>query len=213
MRHILENKRLIIFDLDDTLVYTPREVLIRRLETVLDKAGLPQKEEAEIRHFYDSHDWDNVLRNWGFDHDEFNLFLETYIDYVENQEKDPAIIFPDSISCLAGLKENGMKISLITSATPKYAQAQIEKIGSRYFDFWACAGAHADIKSKPDPHGVIASLSCLGGSLQNTAVIGDSYLDIGMARNAGCLDILISRNNLKPSIKSTLTIKSLLELI
>jgi HAD superfamily hydrolase (TIGR01549 family) len=213
MVNILENKRLVIFDLDDTLVYTPRNTLINRLKIVLEKANLPQKSESEIVHFYNSHDWDNVLRSWGFNNKEFSLFWKIYTHYTEYEEKDPAIIFPDTLPCLANLKERGMKIALITSATPIYTKNQIDKIGSHYFNFWACAGAHAEIKAKPDPHGVLVSLSDLNENLKNVAVVGDSYLDIGMAKNAGCLDILISRKEPKPSISATFTITSLDELM
>lgn len=211
---ILNGKKAVIFDLDGTLIFTPEEVLLQRLKETFRRAKLPQQDNKAILDFYRKHKWDKTLESWSLTPSQKEEFWKTYIDYVENGESDGTQTYSDVIPTLSSLKERRIKMAVITSATPKYAQRQIEKIDENYFDYWTCVGQYCNaIPQKPSPRGIRHVLTYLGESIENSVSVGDSDLDTQMAKNAGCLDVLIDRGNFHGSIEPTIKIKSLGELV
>ena len=90
----------------------------------------------------------------------------------------------DLATCLALLHEEGVKIALITSDDSAPTEAVLDHFGlNRFFDFIACGDSA--YRAKPAPDSLQAASAQLGVPLSQTAVVGDSVIDLRMAQAAG----------------------------
>ena len=90
----------------------------------------------------------------------------------------------DLAPLLALLHENGVRIALITSDDSGPTEAVLEHFRlTRFFDFIACGDS--SYRAKPAPDALQAASAQLGVPLSQTAVVGDSVIDLQMAHEAG----------------------------
>lgn len=97
---------------------------------------------------------------------------------------DNTVLFPETVSVLTKLKEQGAKLAIIST---KY-RYRIQGVMDRYFpkDFIDVIIGGEDVKvAKPDPRGVKVALKKLKAKKKLALYVGDSTVDAETAQNAG----------------------------
>jgi phosphoglycolate phosphatase len=195
----LKNKKLIIFDLDGTLIDSGAD-LADALNHTLTKLSLKTYDEATIHEWVgngaqtlvkrallgkrdvDAHSVDAQL---------FHDALEIFLDYYEKNVCVRTKMFPNVDTSLKQLKDSGYKMSIVTNKPYAFIGPILTKLGiSELFDLYI--GADSLSKKKPDPEPLFYVCDKLGINIQDSVMVGDSKNDIIAANNAQMHSIGVS---------------------
>lgn len=103
---------------------------------------------------------------------------------VERQRKETTL-FPGAPELLRGLKARGIKTAIVSTKRGDTIQIVMDNHGLG--DTVELVIGSADVKRhKPDPEGLLAAMDRLGTAPEDTLFCGDTVLDAGAAKNAGC---------------------------
>ena len=177
--------RLVVFDLDGTLVDSKRDLADSANEMLTAYGAAPLTEDA-VGHMVGAGAAQLVARalqaaqlNVALD-DALARFLENYDRRLTNHTR-PYHGIPE---LLAELESEGVKMSLLTNK-PLDASARIlEAFGlSRFFRLRV--GGDGPWPRKPAPEGLRFLMSEESADPSQTMLVGDSSVDLSTARNAG----------------------------
>jgi len=182
--------KAVIFDLDDTLVestvnfpkfkglvidrivsygenradYDPNGtivVIINRFEARMAEKGVP---EVEARRRLAE--------------------LDKIMDSVEMERVSETIAYDGAAKLLNLLKDNGIRIGLLTRGCQEYAESALSKTGlSTLVDVVECRNSKT--KAKPNPEAYLKLVKALGVRKEETIFVGDHPIDGQCAANAG----------------------------
>jgi HAD superfamily hydrolase (TIGR01549 family) len=189
----------VLFDLEDTLVKTPWTDRVHVLEfrratrSKLVELGIPETLLAQIERA-------TIMRNMAEDyinanfsrtrraqyHEEMERFLVEY----EMESAKKSILFLDTIPTLEALRKDQAKIGLVTNTSRRAVNHVFQKDNlARFFD---CVVTRDDVeKLKPDPEGIRLSIRIL--NTESFFMIGDLFIDVYAAKNAGGTAVLLKR--------------------
>ena len=103
---------------------------------------------------------------------------------VERQRKETTL-FPGAPELLRGLKARGIKAGIVSTKRGDTIQIIMDNHGLG--DTIELVIGSADVtRHKPDPEGLLAAMDRLGVRPEETLFCGDTVLDAGAAKNAGC---------------------------
>lgn len=179
-------KRLVIFDLDGTLLNTIAD-LANSTNHALNQLGYPTHEPEEynlmvgngINKLFEralpegEKTEENVLR-----------VRRKFIPYYDQHNADESRPYPGIPELLETLQAKGIQLAV---ASNKY-QAATEKLIAHYFPnikFIAVFGQRDGVNVKPDPAIVEDILRISGTHKKEVLYVGDSGVDMQTARNAG----------------------------
>ena len=180
-------KRLVIFDLDGTLLNTIGD-LAQSTNHALTRLGYPTHDETAYRLMVgnginklleralpaEERTQENVLRMRG-----------EFVPYYDQHNADRSRPYPGITGLLERLQAAGV---LLAVASNKY-QTATQKLVAHYFPsvrFAAVFGQREGVNTKPDPTVVEDILArCEGIRKTEVLYVGDSGVDMQTARNAG----------------------------
>lgn len=173
-----------IFDLDGTLLDTLPDLVVLT-NTSLEAFGLPPRTTDEIHSFVgngakaliyqavpedtDVQITEQVMQRW-----------KDLYSTVGNQLTKP---YPHIVETIRDLKRRGVKVGVLSNKFDAGVQAAVDEYLPGLFD--VSHGESDEIPRKPNPAGLLYSISELESDPQHTVYIGDSPGDILTARNAG----------------------------
>ena len=103
---------------------------------------------------------------------------------VERQRKETTL-FPGAAELLRGLQAKGIKAAIVSTKRGDTIEIIMDNLGLG--DTVEMVVGSADVKRpKPDPEGLLTTMERLGVSPEETLFCGDTVLDAGAAKNAGC---------------------------
>ncbi len=181
-------KRLVIFDLDGTLLNTIDD-LGAATNFALRVCGYPEHNLSSYPMFVGN----GVLRliERALPEDErsaenVNRLREKFTEYYDIHCTDLTVPYPGITEMLHSLKEMGVKIAV---ASNKYHSAVEKLIGHFFPDIeWAAVeGQKEGIPTKPDPSIVFEILAKSPARKSKVLYVGDSGVDMETARRA-CVD-------------------------
>lgn len=182
----MKNKSCAIFDLDGTLVNTADDLGFAT-DYVLREYGIePKWTMQDYRAFVGN--GAKKLLDRAFEHklpdSELNNALELFKKKYNVILLDHAYIYEGVVSSLDELKQQGVKLSVVTNKPHQSAVKMVETLfGKDYFD--VIIGAAEDIPKKPDPYTANLALEKLGCTPRDAVFFGDSDIDVYTAKNAG----------------------------
>lgn len=182
-----------LFDLDGTLVNTVVD-LGRATAFVMEQYGLePKWSEDDYRAFVGN--GARLLIDRAFEHklsdSELDRALEIFKLKYNEILLDNAFVYDGIKEALDKLKEQGIKIAVVTNKPHQSAVLMVESLfGKGYFDF--IIGAVEDKPKKPDPYSANIALEKLGCKGSEAMFFGDSDVDVYTAKNAGAEPIACS---------------------
>jgi phosphoglycolate phosphatase len=112
--------------------------------------------------------------------------LEIFLAYYTEHNLDATRAYPGVVEGLQSLQDRPMAV--LTNKPAKMSVEILEALGLHKY-FRAVYGGDSFEKKKPDPAGALAILKNLGVNPRESAMVGDSDVDIKTARNAGMFAI------------------------
>ena len=112
-------------------------------------------------------------------------FRALFTELALERQRRETEFFPGALELLRGLKAQGVKTAIVSTKRGDTIQFILERLGAA--DGVDLVIGSADVKRhKPDPEGLLAAMERLGVRAEETLFCGDTVLDAGAARNAGC---------------------------
>ena len=179
-------KRLVIFDLDGTLLNTIED-LAQATNHALECCGYATHDTEKYRYFVgnginklferalpeDKRDYDNVMK-----------IRSLFIPYYNIHNHDFTRPYDGMTSILSELQKKGIMIAV---ASNKY-QSATEGLVKEYFPdikFIKILGQREGVPTKPDPTIIYEIMKAAKATKEETLYIGDSNVDMQTANNAG----------------------------
>ena len=185
-------KNTIIFDLDGTLLNS-LEDLTDSTNFALKCLNYPPKTIDEVRNFVGNGVAKLIERAipYGSKNENYakclNIFKEYYSKNMFNKTKP----YNGIISMLNTLKNNNIKIAVVSNKFDNAVKFLCEKYFSGLIDFAIGENEKNGINKKPAPDTVFIALQKLNAKKENAFYIGDSEVDIQTAKNSGieCISV------------------------
>lgn len=181
-------KRLVIFDLDGTLLNTIED-LGRAANYALETNGFPTHSIASYPYFVGNGVRKLIERVLPEDIDKNSVIdkmLADFKSYYNEHNTEYSVPYPGIADLLSWLQEEGIKMAV---ASNKYDLAT-QKLINHYFpniNFTAVEGQKDGVPVKPDPSIVFSILARAKERKADTLYVGDSGVDMETARRA-CID-------------------------
>ncbi|MDH4478410.1 MAG: phosphoglycolate phosphatase [Rhodoferax sp.] len=189
----LNAPRLVMFDLDGTLVETAPEICDAVNDTLSHFALAPVAQQQ--------------VNDW-IGHGTHTLLVQA-LAFSQGQTEaavrasdglaDIAAVFkthyaqrcgtrshpyPDVVDTLARLRQRGAHLAVVTNKESAYTQTVLDAHGlTAYFDAIVCGDTLPT--KKPAPEGVLSCLAQFAVAASDALFVGDSSIDVATARNAG----------------------------
>lgn len=186
-------KRLVIFDLDGTLLNTIADLAVATNEA-LRAMGYPTHAEEVIQTFVGNGVSKLLERSMPLDkrtEENIALVRRHFMAYYDQHNADLSTPYPGISEMLSRLQEGGVMLAV---ASNKY-QSATEKLIAHYFphiNFVCVLGQRQGIPVKPSPDIVHEIMEKANVSRSDTLYVGDSGVDMQTACNAGIDSVAVS---------------------
>ena len=179
---------VIVFDLDGTLIDTAPD-LVAALNVVFAREGLPPVPYAAARNLIGGGARTMIMR--GIEAEgrviapsEIDRMFKDFIAHYAEHIADDSRPFPGLSGALDALDAGGYRLAVCTNKLERLSILLLKQLGLAERFAFIC-GQDTFGMQKPDPEVLRRTVAAVGGSLQNTIMIGDSINDIRVARAAG----------------------------
>lgn len=186
-------KKLVIFDLDGTLLDTIAD-LAAAANHALQKAGFPVYDTETIRTFVGngiSKLLERALPEGARTAENVERLRTDFVPYYDAHNAEQSKPYPGVAALLLRLQERGMMLAV---ASNKY-QAATEKLVAHYFPairFVKVMGQREGVPVKPAPTIVFDIMEAAGVGKEDVLYVGDSGVDMQTAHNAGVDAVAVS---------------------
>ena len=174
--------KLIIFDLDGTLIDTLSDI-----EHIFNYVLIQNGYEERSKSFYKNNignGFENLLRNCLPDYfkGDFDFLANSVRERYESHLNTKTIVFDGITTVLEHLKNNKVKIAVISNKLHSLAVRSVET----YFNSYEMKviGAEGGFPRKPSPDSTFHLLQHFNCSASDALFIGDSIVDIKTAQSA-----------------------------
>jgi phosphoglycolate phosphatase len=190
----LEKIRLLIFDLDGTLVDS-RLDLVNSINAMLRHLGKPLLPEEVIASYVGDGAPMLVRRALGDPDDEnyVQSALEFFLLYYREHKLDHTYVYPgvkEALDAIRSSRNGDMSMCVLSNKPVVPSRAIVDALGLGQY-FFQVYGGNSFHTKKPDPAGAQALLQEAGCRPEEALIVGDSHVDVLTARNAGtyCLGV------------------------
>ena len=112
-------------------------------------------------------------------------FRALFLEVAQERQRTETLLFPGAPELLRGLRAQGVPAAIVSTKRGDTIQAILAHHGLE--DEVELVIGSADVtRHKPDPEGLRLAMERLGAAPEETLFCGDTVLDAGAARNAGC---------------------------
>jgi phosphoglycolate phosphatase len=176
---------LLIFDLDGTLIDS-RLDLAHAVNNTRAQAGRGPLPHEQIFSFVGNGAPVLIKRAMGPEatDEEVERALEFFLDYYRHHALDYTVLYPGVREALDRLGASGAKLAVLTNKPVRISRRIMEGLGlSRLF--FQIYGGNSFEHKKPHRIGIDTLRTEADATAEETWMVGDSYVDIQTARNAG----------------------------
>lgn len=183
-------KKLIIFDLDGTLLNTIAD-LANSTNFALQECGFPIHEEQEYKFFVGNGInklFERALPEGEKSEKNILNVRKEFLCHYDKHNADRSIPYPGIHTLLIMLQDRGKMLAV---ASNKY-QTATEKLVKHYFqeiNFTAVYGQRENIPVKPNPSIIFDIMSIADVKPEEVLYVGDSGVDMQTAQNAGITSV------------------------
>jgi len=175
--------KTILFDLDGTLIQTPK-IILESFKLTFEKY-LPEVklEPTELSNFLGQTLW----KTFGFytsDETVVDDMIAYYRKVSDEMIEMGLETYPNAKSTIRYLKKHGCKIGIVTSKMRKVATYHLE-LTNLLEDIDGIIGYEDAVNHKPHPEPILKALELFNANKHDTIYIGDHENDIKAAKKAG----------------------------
>jgi phosphoglycolate phosphatase len=176
---------LVIFDLDGTLIDSKQD-LTNAVNATLEWAGLEPIDQALVATYVGNGASILVQRALGPDasQEKVDQALAYFLSYYREHMLDHTRLYPGVREGLDALREAGVRMAVLTNKPVRFSQALIDGLGL-HDHFFRVYGGNSFDEKKPSPVGIGRLREETGTPTHRTLMVGDSWVDVKTARNAG----------------------------
>jgi phosphoglycolate phosphatase len=176
---------LLIFDLDGTLIDS-RLDLAHAVNATRAQAGRGPLPHEQIFSFVGNGAPVLIQRAMGpaASDDEVAAGLEFFLDYYRHHALDYTVLYPGVRESLDRLHNAGAELAVLTNKPVRISRRILEGLGVAQL-FFQIYGGNSFAHKKPHRIGVDTLCAESGIAPEDTWMVGDSYVDVETARNAG----------------------------
>lgn len=188
----LRDVRLVLFDLDGTLVDSVPD-LAQAANAMLAELGRPPATEEQVRRWVGDGIGklvERLLGSAGQDADWLKRAEQLYREAYARHLTDRSHAYPGVPEMLAELRERGLHLACVTNKDTRLARALLAHLGLDRHVGWVIGGDRT--RPKPDPDMLEKAMHAFGIPPEGSVLVGDSVADIGAARAAGVPVIAVS---------------------
>lgn len=188
-------KKLVMFDLDGTVLDTEQDLLICA-NLLFEKCGYPQigMDRVKQANGKDAVGYMNTLMGGNASLEEINKVWVEYIDLLAVKGADNTKLFDGLEEVLFALKDKGYVLVILTNKSEEELPIFKEKIlNSLPFDEIIAVGGTED--AKPKPNAILKLLKNYNIEKENAFMVGDGLPDILTAINAGVVPVAVLWGN------------------
>lgn len=186
------NKKIVIFDLDGTLLNT-LEDLTDSTNYALEKFGYDKKSLNEVKSFVGNGVSKLIERSipGGLNNINFERCLEIFKQHYSNNMFNKTKPYPGIINLLKKLKSENVKIAVVSNKFDLAVRELCEKYFSFYIDIALGENEKLGIRKKPFADLILKVLKDFEVEKKEAIYVGDSEVDILTAKNSGisCLSV------------------------
>ena len=174
----------VLFDLDGTLLDTLEDICGAANHT-LRELGYPERTLAEMRRFVGNGAEMQMRRALGADADEETVAkaLALYKPYYAAHCQIKTKPYAGVLELMAALKAEGFRLAVVSNKPDEAVRPLVAEHFGALADI--AMGETAQRRRKPAPDMVWAALEELGAPREGALYVGDSEVDVEMARRAG----------------------------
>lgn len=182
-RERLEDVRVLVFDLDGTLIDSKLD-LVHAVNATLEHMGRPRIPNEDVGKHVGGGAALLVRRVLGADatDEEAASGLEHFLSYYRMHMLDNTVLYPGVREGLDLLKN--LPMAVLTNKPVRFSEGILDGLGlTPYFRY--VYGGNSFESKKPDPFGMNVLLRDFGVAPRQAMLVGDSDVDVKTARNAG----------------------------
>lgn len=193
---MLNNTRLILIDLDGTLVDSVLDLAFS-IDEMLCQLGHPPAGEANVRNWVGNGVESLVSRALTGEMDgqpdeaEFERAFPLFMGIYAENTAHHSIIYPGVREGLDALRAEGYLLGCITNKAAAFTNPLLKKMGL-FDDFKIIISGDTLPKKKPDPLPLLHAAGHFAVAPQQGIMVGDSVNDIKAARAAGFKAVAVS---------------------
>jgi len=182
--------KALVFDLDGTLIDSKRD-LVQSVNATLREIGRAELPEDLVASYVGSGAPVLIRRALGgmASAEEQESALKFFLAHYEEHKLDYTKEYPGVRETLEQLR--GVPMAVLTNKPVNISVRILEGLGMAEF-FRAIYGGNSFATKKPDPLGANTLLMELGILGSESAMVGDSEVDVQTARNAGMISAIVN---------------------
>ena len=186
MSSTLSSLKLIIFDLDGTLIDTVAD-LGDAVNFALAQYGFPERSYQEVMRFVGNGTLKLIERALpaGRQHDGalVEKVHQSFTSRYSEHYADKSRVYGGIHEVIRSLKGQGLKLAVLSNKPDKFTKSLIEMFFPGAFD--VVLGSGENTPRKPDPTGEFGIINGFGLTPDEVLHVGDSDTDVKTAHNAG----------------------------
>jgi phosphoglycolate phosphatase len=182
-------KKLIIFDIDGTLIHS-REDLANAINLMLNDYGIEQLPLKEITGFIGNGAKALVKRSLGEHIIDIDEALACYQKHYSEHIVEKTFLYSGVRDGIKKMVDAGCTLAVVTNK-PEIATKKILNILGVDVCFKYILGGGGDFPLKPEPDNLLYLLSDTGIEKSKTVMVGDHYTDLEVGRRAGVERVLV----------------------
>ena len=182
--------RALVFDLDGTLIDSKKD-LVLSVNATLTAIGRAELPEDVVASYVGSGAPVLIGRALGGspDSEELQGALRYFLSHYEQHKLDHTRAYPGIRQALLQLE--GTPMAVLTNKPANASVRILEGLGLASF-FKVIYGGNSFATKKPDPQGARAVLRDLHVAAEESAMVGDSEVDVQTARNVGMISAIVN---------------------
>jgi phosphoglycolate phosphatase len=182
--------RALVFDLDGTLIDSKQD-LVDSVNATLRKMKREALPTDLVASYVGSGAPTLIRKSLGGNpsEEELKRALTFFLVDYEERKLDKTRLYPGVAGALEELKS--LPMSVLTNKPVKISVKILEGLGVAQY-FRSIYGGNSFETKKPDPAGAKRILSELNVPAEETAMVGDSEVDVQTARNAGMRSVIVN---------------------